>query len=402
MNNTANKKYEIRVMSLMVFILYFLIVIGSLNATENGLVIVGTSSLFLCLLISSFGLLTYFFINKRLTSSQIVILSQIFLILLICVTSVLNNTYEMADLINSTQIILCLNLLLYLSCVGIDIKRVMNINIVVIAFILFHLFVWIGSGLPNLFASIYNNSNLIGPYMFYTSFFLIVGLKYSRYKIFYALMVFFSLLLIFASDTRSIFLSVFVVLVMFLLWPLITKTKIIAFLFFIIITVFILMFIFVYPLLPTFQFFMPLEQWMVTHTGKSLMSGRNDLWVPLVEMINLKPLVGYSPGTLASEIIGTNQSPHNLYLNILMQTGYLSLLGFFIIFATIWMTLVKVKDNFIVRLTACYFIAILVHQSFEITLLQNQLSIGLLQWFILGLGLSIAIEELHNDGIKNN
>lgn len=401
MNNAVNKKYEIRIISLMVFILYLLILIGSLNAVGNGMVIVGISSLFLCLLISSLGLITYMFMNKGFTSSQIIILSQVVLILLICITSILNNSYETSDLTNSAQMILCLNLLLYLTCVNLDLKRIMNINIVVIIFILFHLIVWIASGFPNLFASIYNNSNLIGPYMFYTSFFLIIGLKYSEIKILYALMLFFSLLLIFASDTRSIFLSIFVMLVMFLLWPIIAKTKVIAFFFFVIITFLILMFIFVYPLLPTFQFFMPLEQWTLTHTGKSLMSGRNDLWVPLVEVINQKPYIGYSPGTLASDIIATDQSPHNLYLNILMQTGYLSLLGFFIVFLTIWMTLVKVKDNFIVKLTGCYFIAILIHQSFEITLFQNQLSIGLLQWFILGIGLSIAIKELRNTSNEN-
>lgn len=151
------------------------------------------------------------------------------------------------------------------------------------------------------------------------------------------------------------------------------------------------MFIFVYPLLPTFQFFMPLEQWMLTYTGKSIMSGRNELWVPLLEFINQRPLVGYSPGTMASELFSTDQSPHNLYLNILMQIGYLGLISILLIFLVIWMTLINVKNNFIVKLSGSYFIGIIIHQSFEITLFQNQLSIGLLQLFIVAIGLSIAI-----------
>ena len=70
---------------------------------------------------------------------------------------------------------------------------------------------------------------------------------------------------------------------------------------------------------------------MLTHTGKSIMSGRNDIWVPLIEMINLKPYIGYGPGAMASELIATDQSPHNLYLNVLMQLGYIGLMAFILL-----------------------------------------------------------------------
>lgn len=397
-NNGMTSRYTVRVSSIVLFSLYALLLLGSLNATESNFSKIGLSSIFIVLLFTTLGLIIFIITKKNFLPVQILVFSTILIALIVCIFSIIDNGFGLKDAVNTAQMILCFNLLLYLSFIKVDYSNLKALNISVLVFMFIHFFIWIALGFPRMFASIYNNSNLIGPYMFYTSFFLILGIKYSKFKIIYIFGLFLSVILVLASDTRSILLSIFVAFIVFIFWKLITRNKLIAVISFSVLMILLLMFIFIYPILPYFHFFTPIEQWMLTHTGKSIMSGRNDIWVPLIEMINLKPYIGYGPGAMASELIATDQSPHNLYLNVLMQLGYIGLMAFILLLLIFWLAISEVKNNFIIRLVGSYFIAILIHQSFEITLFQNQLSVGLLQWFILGIGFSIAI----NSKLKEN
>ncbi|WP_105993029.1 O-antigen ligase family protein [Staphylococcus simulans] len=398
MNNNLNKNsFTIKISTVVIFILYLLILIGSLNATESATVIIGTIALFLTFFISAFGVLIYLGKGTNLKKSQLSILILILLLFMVCIASISNNTFEAKDIINTIQMVACLIIILYLSFIKIGFTELKYLNSLVIIFVLFHFVIWIVMGMPGFFASIYNNSNLIGPFMFYTSFFLILGLKYSKLKIIYIGLLLISLILVLASDTRSILLSIAVTLIVFILWRIITSSQVVGLLFFVSVILLSIAFIYVYPLLPTFNFFMPIEQWMLNHTGKSIMSGRNDLWIPLTELINEKPWFGYSPGTMAEELYSHDQSPHNLYLNILMQIGYVGLIIIAVIFLLLWNAMIKNKNSFTVKLAASYFMGVIVHQSFEITLFQNQLSVGLLQVFIIGIGYSVAINSEENE-----
>lgn len=118
------------------------------------------------------------------------------------------------------------------------------------------------------------------------------------------------------------------------------------------------------------------------------MSGRNDIWIVLSEMIKEHPLFGHGMSTVASDLIGNDKSAHNLYLNTLIQIGYIGFACVIIILFIIWMRLTSIRNDFFVRLSGAYMIGILIHQNFEITLFQNQLSIGILQWLIMAIGLS--------------
>ncbi|OIU67788.1 hypothetical protein BHE18_12490 [Rossellomorea aquimaris] len=149
-----------------------------------------------------------------------------------------------------------------------------------------------------------------------------------------------------------------------------------------------MMFIFVYPQLPYWKYFPYFENLMLEYTGKSIMSGRDDIWRPVIAAINEQPWFGYGPGTLPIDVTGIDLSTHNLYLQIALQNGYLGLLVFIILLLYFWIIFYRNLKDKTVRLVASFFIAILIHQSFEIALTQNQLSIGLMQWFIISVGIS--------------
>ncbi|QHW35961.1 O-antigen ligase family protein [Staphylococcus ursi] len=395
--NSIEEQFVFKVSTIVVFALYFLILLGSLNATVSSFVVIGLIALFLVFGITNIGLIVYLFKGANLNKLQLTILFLILLLAVICVLSILNNSYQLKDLINTVQMVACLNMILYLNLIKLDYSDLRPINMLVIFFTMCQFFIFILEGAPQLFSSIYNNSNLIGPYMFYTSFFLICGMKFSKYKILYFVMLAISFILILASDTRSILLSIVATFLVYIFWKFIVKSRFVAMAFFLVLITTSIAFIYIYPLLPTFQFYLPLENWVLAHTGKSIMSGRNELWIPLTEFISQKPLLGYGPGTLAQGLYLHNQSPHNLYLNILMQIGYLGLILILIIFLLIWLSMTRYKNHFLVRLSASFFVGIIVHQSFETTLFQNQLSIGLLQIFIIGVGFSMATHMNQNE-----
>lgn len=385
--SNENKPGTIKVVSLVLFILYSLILIGSINALESSISNVGLISLGFVLLFANVGV--YFFLlgKGQIYKTQLSIFILMLILTSICIYPTLRDK-DFSDIMNILQLIMCVGFVIYISFLKLDYSKLKLLNIATIIFVFVHFSIWIISGFPGMFSSFYPNSNLVGPYMFYTSFFLIIGAKYSRIKILYYLLLFVSLLLILASDSRSILLSVGTTFVVFLFWKLITKNRFIRILFFLLLIMAFLSFIFIYPNIPQYSFFVPLENWMLTHTGKSIMSGRNDIWIPLTAMVEQQPYFGYGMNTVATDLIGHDKSAHNLYLNTLMQIGYVGFSVLIIILFTIWMRLTSVKDDFFVRLSGAYMIAILVHQNFEITLFQNQLSIGILQWLIIAIGLS--------------
>lgn len=385
--SNENKPWTIKVVSLVLFILYSLILIGSINALESSLSNVGLLSLGFVLLFTNIGVFFFLLGKGQIYKTQLSIFILMLILTSICIYPMLRDK-DFSDIMNTLQLIMCVGFVIYISFLKLDYSKLKLLNIATVIFVFVHFSIWIYLGFPSMFASFYPNPNLVGPYMFYTSFFLIIGAKYSRIKILYYLLLFVSLLLILASDSRSILVSVGTAFVVFLFWKLITKNRFIRILFFSLLITAFLSFIFIYPHIPQYSFFVPLENWMLTHTGKSIMSGRNDIWIPLTLMVEQQPYFGYGMNTVATDLIGYDKSAHNLYLNTLMQIGYVGFSCFVLILFVIWMRLSSVKDDFLVRLSGSFMIATLVHQNFEITLFQNQLSIGILQWLIIGVGLS--------------
>ncbi|MEX2948675.1 O-antigen ligase family protein [Staphylococcus warneri] len=387
----TNYRPGIKVVTLVILYIYISILIGSINAIDSSIATLGLISLGLVLLFTNIGNILMLF-NHKLHFVQIILLGLTILLVLTGLLAMLRDN-EISDLINILQLIMCIGFCIYLSFLKLDYNKMKVANIITAGFIIIHFLIWIVSGFPRMFSSFYPNPNLVGPYMFYTSFFLILGIKYSKFRILYILLLIASGLLIIASDSRSILVSIFLTILMYFAWKFITKTIAIRIILFGALIVASLIFIYVYPHLPEYRFYLPLEQWMLSHTGKSIMSGRNDIWVLLVDLVNQKPYLGYGMNTVSSDLINVDKSAHNLYLNTLLQIGYIGFVCFILLMFVIWMKLTSEKNDFIVRLSGAFMIGILVHENFEITLFQNQLSIGMLQWMILGIGLSKVIHS---------
>ena len=127
--------------------------------------------------------------------------------------------------------------------------------------------------------------------------------------------------------------------------------------------------------------------------GKSLFTGRERLWPFLATLISRHPLLGYGPGALPAAFLDTDRSSHSLYLQISLQSGVFGLVLFLLLMGRIWSFYWVGRDDPIVRLSGAFLTGILVHQTFEVSLTQNELPIGLVQWLILGMGVSQILKR---------
>jgi O-antigen ligase len=132
---------------------------------------------------------------------------------------------------------------------------------------------------------------------------------------------------------------------------------------------------------------------MYKYTGKNLLSGRDYIWNILLDLISNKLWLGYGAGALPSHFFDTDLSSHNLYLQISLQVGILGLILLLIFLYFIWMKLRLSLNDKKTALVASYFVGIIIYQLFEITLTQNNFGLAIIQWLIIGLGLSLSFNK---------
>ncbi|MBV6624171.1 MAG: O-antigen ligase family protein [Rivularia sp. (in: Bacteria)] len=271
-----------------------------------------------------------------------------------------------------------------------DDKHLNNFTIVSSIFILFILVWWLAlSRNINGFRAYLANPNVLAAFLWNFQFFLFTKLiSSSKKKYIYTILIFISNLMIFFTGARSLLISsIFSTLIyIFWGWWVTNKRKhnFVFSLFIAVIGFFIYFYAKIIPALNIAYY----TQISRDYTGKNLLSGRQVVWSLLIDKISEQPLFGYGSGTNPSDLIGTTLSSHNLYLQILIQIGFLGLITFIVLMFKIWnIYRIAYQDN-IVRLSASFMIGILIHQSFEVTLIQNNLAVGLLQFMVISIGIS--------------
>lgn len=383
----------------MITIMFFLIMSGTFNGINSSLRGIGLLSIFILLFITcTLGFLKYLEI-KRMDKILFLLLCIALIFSSFSLISSINNssnfTFRGAE--NIIQFLLCIGFLLFLSTIRWSNFHIRLVGNLASAFIFVHFIIWSTTGFSSAFSSVYANSNLLGPYILFMLFFIIWARQYARRKMFYTGVIFMGIAVIFGSDTRSALFAGGLALLTHLSWNFISKNKLRFATFLLLIYVGLFSFIFLYPNLPKWRHFPYIENLMLQYTGKSLMSGRDAIWSQLLDKINDRPFLGYGPGTTPADITTIDISAHNLYMQIVLQNGYLGLIVFMVLMLAIWMSLFKNVHNKTVRLAGAFFTAIMVHQSFEITLIQNQLSIGLMQWFIIAVGISASLNGSYSE-----
>lgn len=136
-----------------------------------------------------------------------------------------------------------------------------------------------------------------------------------------------------------------------------------------------------------------LQEYSLRLTGRNFFSGRQYLWPVILDAIKQRPWLGYGASATPALIMDTSLSSHNLFLQISLQVGLVGMTIFGVFLLSIWNCFWYGRDNRIVRLSTAFFVAVMLHQLFEVSLTQNNLAVGILQWFGLSVGLSYSLEN---------
>ncbi len=122
--------------------------------------------------------------------------------------------------------------------------------------------------------------------------------------------------------------------------------------------------------------------------GLSVQTPRALFWPVVLDLILAKPYFGYGAGTILRDVSAITFSTHSQFLQIAMQTGAVGLAAFFLLLASLWTVLHRQEDGALRALGLAVLTSVIITNIFGITLLQNAVSIGVLQWTVLGLCMS--------------
>ena len=374
-------------------IFLFFIPFLSLYNMKGAIRYVGFFSVMFILLMSTLLLISYI-LNKKSTSKNKIgiILTYIAIIILMSLGTLFNNSFR--AVIRLIQLILIVNFFLLFSIIRYN-ENTFNYRRIFACLSIYISIYYITmikdiNNLTN-FKSIYANPNTLGIFSFlYFVLCLVIYHFNSRFisimcSFLFALMVFLS-----GSRTNLIALIIFGGINVF--YKVISKNKFIWNTFILLVCIFIIAFTCIYPNLDKFSFYDSLSRITFNLTGKNLYSGRNILWRSTIELIKQKPFWGYGTGIQLSDFIDVGLSAHNLYIQITLQNGIIGLCIFIIFIILIWNLLYCTIKDGLIKLGASFFVSALILNVFEITLIQNNLSAAIIQWFIISMGVSKSME----------
>lgn len=227
-----------------------------------------------------------------------------------------------------------------------------------------------------------------GPQYVFVLFFVLISNTNKSFKFILSIICVY---LIYLSEARALLVLLATMCFTYVFWKTISKSLIRFKLYFFSIAAILLSFIFIYPKAVYWQSFEKLNNLSLLYTGQRLNSGRETLWETIVSYIMQRPLLGYGTGASPANVTGLSLSSHNLYIQISFQNGLIGLALFFIILYAIWKIYYVSKDNQLTRLSASFFIGIIIYSSFEVILIQNKMDTATMFWLIISIGVSSTI-----------
>jgi len=249
--------------------------------------------------------------------------------------------------------------------------------------------------MPVRFESYFENKNSFAPIIYCHLFFIaatrettsIIWIKHLR-----RIAIAAGVTLIWVIEARSVWLALLATIITYTFLTRYAKTESRFRSWYFLTVVLVLAGTVAYAYIAQFSAVFMLNEYTRQYTGGNLLSGREDFWLPLISAILERPILGHGSGLSIGEVTQANLSAHNFYLQTAIQVGFAGLLAFFSLIAAAWRLLWHGRSSFAVRLSGAFLIGILIHQMFEVSLTQNNLSIGTLQWLVISVGVSKSLD----------
>lgn len=363
----------------LIFTFLSLMFVASFNTTLENFETLGTMAIVIALTLSIFLLLIHYTKSKKVNRIHFSVIITSILYLSVLVIDMVNN-FHTRSFITIYQFIGIVSFFMACSLITWDDKKKKIAKNIAIIFLL---------TLP-----FFGNTQFIGPYMVFVMFLLFLDQKKSLFKL---LLITACLYIVYLSGMRGVYLLLASTLIIFVMWKVISKNRVLYITTFLSIIIGNIAFAFIYPNLIYWSHFYTINDFVFQYTDKRIMSGRNVIWENLIQKINEQPLLGYGTGSTTSYVSELDVSAHNLYLQTAMQNGYIGLFILLTLFFVIWLGFYRSKNEYATRLSASFFIGILVYQSFEVVLTQNKMDVSLIFWFMISVGVSHSIRKQQNN-----
>lgn len=239
------------------------------------------------------------------------------------------------------------------------------------------------------------NPNTLGIVMYVILFIHLIAFVVKKdiiNRTFFVFIVFADLVILLVSTSRSVWFALFVAVFTYLSYNVINKNKFNYRISFMIILFVAMSITYIYPKLYSMDFGWKLNNYIYNYTGKNLFSGRQELWSHLLFFIEKKPFLGYGVSSSPSDFFQTDLASHNTYIAVLLQTGLVGLVFYFLILFVVWELLYveTTRGLFNVqssKLLFSFFAGLLIYQVFEMTLIKGGYSIDVLQWMLIAIGI---------------
>lgn len=361
------------------------------------------ASILIGLVLGSAVALSHFAVIGKISRSLSWIILALLLLLLSYLLTLLLNGIDVRALFVVGELVLVFGFFLGVTVIRWNGANLSVLGLFAIIFIMVIFVLWLSAGSHSHFPAYLSNKNALGGILYGLLYFVLalsnLGQKRALVRIAKATTII-GLIVLIATNSRASILAFLAMSFTFLLFGVIAKSRLRWTSYFFLVVLFILAFSLIYSSLNDYLPTEGLNGALMDLTGGRLYSGRNEIWPALQELIVQRPFLGYGAGAHPRDFFDTDLSSHNLYYQISLQVGLLGLFLLLLLLWSIWITLWHGRKDWLGRLSSAYMIGFMVHQIFEVSMTQNNLAVGLLQWLILGIGVSRVI---HNDNkISNN
>lgn len=244
-------------------------------------------------------------------------------------------------------------------------------------------------------SGVFSNPNAFASFMlmaFYVFLLARVAADSSAQRAVITALATISVCLMITAGTRSAWLAVAASSFTYWFWPYLTRSRAVHVAFLLCFATALVAMVAFVVLVPTLEIGQTINQVTETVTGRQLRTGRELIWLDVLNEVSKRPVLGHGPHVTAGGF-GNLQlgSAHNMYLQIALQVGAVGLVGFLGLMGWIWNRLGDATETEVARTTGAILIGVLLQQNFEVSLTHNNLTLGLLAWIVVGIGVSASI-----------
>ncbi len=200
------------------------------------------------------------------------------------------------------------------------------------------------------------------------------------------------------NESRTFVLLVPIFLIIYLYWNKISKSlknyKLIFY------TVVIMLFVIpiVYIWLSGSSYAYVLNEYALKYTNSRFFTGRDLIWSQLLNnYYSGNVLFGGGHHISPQYVFDDIKSSHNTYISILVRTGIVGVVLFLNLLKNVWVRYFEFKSVPAVKLSAVFFLVLLLKQSSELSLIGNNIAVSVMTWLVIAYGLiytnSIIVEK---------